>query len=341
MSNRIVVHNATTDKNLIFRKIRVKKSLDEICHSLEMELASSEFGKIHKHDKIEVRFVNPFMRDSIAAGGRRVTTVLVDEVTQNADVGKHALSVIGRSPARDIIDSTWSGVCADMTLRELTRYIGKRFGIWCDTFPTDQPDMTGLVKAFSWENESPWSKLIGECDNQGYIFTSNEAGNLYLWKVASGLRGEGFHITEGDNIRNISWTERGAEQFHEYIVTGASNETSVIDNSCRGNRILTIDITNPLISKTELERRAKTEMQRRKENHTTVTVSGWGLSDEQIKKLGETIRKEIFWNPNFLIPVRIPSLQLRANLLISEVEYMADEASVSCNLVLVNREAYL
>jgi prophage tail gpP-like protein len=71
-----------------------------------------------------------------------------------------------------------------------------------------------------------------------------------------------------------------------------------------------------------------------------VTVSGWGLGDRQIQSLGETIRREVFWNPNFLIPVNIPSSGLRGNLLVSEVEYEADETVETSSLTLVNPEAY-
>jgi len=72
-----------------------------------------------------------------------------------------------------------------------------------------------------------------------------------------------------------------------------------------------------------------------------VTVSGWGLSDAQIQNLGGTARKELFWSPNFLILVRMPSLRLSANLLIAEVEQEADAENMQSTITLANREAYL
>jgi prophage tail gpP-like protein len=184
-------------------------------------------------------------------------------------------------------------------------------------------------------------QLIAEADNQGYIFTSNEAGDLYLWKVAAGIRDEGFSLTEGSNIRNIQATENGAEQFHEYVVQGGGHPAArVIDPTCKNNRIMTVTLTDLIVSVETRRRRALTEMLRRRENRTIVTVSGWGLSDFKIQALGETIRKEVFWNPNFLIPVRIPSSGLNGNLLISQVEYTAEPASMATDLTLVNPEAY-
>lgn len=341
--SRMRLVNATLKHELIWRRIRIRKSLDDICYTLEAELNKDEREKVRKHDKIEIRFENSVIKDAVDFGGRRIATVLVDEVTAQVEPSSHSLSIVGRSPARDIIDSAWSGSLGNMTLREVTRNIGKKFGINCDTFPINRPDPTKTIKKFSWENESPWTKLIAEADAQGFILTSNEAGNLYLWPVASTVRSEGFHITEGVNFKTAHWTQNGAEQFREYIVKGGGKSSgSIIDQTCRTNRMLTINMDDPQITLEKLRRRAQTEMNRRKENRTKVTVSGWGLTDSQIEKLGEvTAGKEIFWFPNSIIPVKIPTLALDAKLLISEVEHVAAAPDTfGTTLTLVNREAY-
>jgi len=336
---RVVVKNATSGRELLWRHIKIKKSLDDICHTLELEIPASERTKVHKHEKIEVRYENSLVRDS--EGKRPVTTVRIDEITANADVSKHSTMVIGRSPARDIIDSTWTGSLSGIKLYEITKTLAKKFGIACDYFPTDKPDPTATVPVFFWKNESPWTKLITEADNQGFLLTSNEAGGLYIWKVAGAARWEGFHLTEGRNVKTIEWKENGAEQYHEYIVNAAGRTARVIDDTCKNNRILTINLTNNNIGWDKLQRRAQTEMRRRKENRVTVTVSGWGLTDTQIKNLGETKQREIFWIPNLLIPVSMPSLGLQANLLIAGVEQEASVETMSSTITLVNREAYL
>ncbi|MDR0387277.1 MAG: hypothetical protein LBH57_04500 [Treponema sp.] len=341
--SRLIVTNAASKTELLWRHIKVKKSLDNICHTLELEIPASERTKVRKHDKIEVRYENPLIKDS--GGKRRVTTVMVDDITASADVSKHSVLVIGRSPARDIIDSTWSGSLMNMTLYEITKNIGEKFGIVTSIIPTNIGDPTTKVTEFSWENESPWAKIITEADSQGFIFCSNEAGGLYIWKPEGAARtAERFHFTEGRNVKSIEWKENGAEQYHEYIVTGGYGEpASLIDSTCGTKRVLTIDLTNPDIEPSKLKRRAETEMRRRRENRTVVTVSGWGLTDTQIKNnLGaNTIRKEILWVPNLLIPVRMPSVGLERNLLIAEVEQEADQETMQSTVTLVNREAYL
>jgi len=337
--SRIIVKNATSGNELLWRHIKIKKSLDDICHTLELEIPASERAKVHKHERIKVLYENQYVRDS--GGKRQVATVLIDEITAGADTSKHSLLVIGRSPARDIIDSTWTGSLANMTLYEITKKIAKKFGIACNYFPLDKKDPTNKVSIFSWENESPWAKLITEADNQGFILTSNEAGGLYNWKPQGTVRREKFHLTEGRNIKTIEWKENGAEQYHEYIVNGGGGTVRITDDSCNNNRVLTINLTNPGIEAGKLRRRAETEMRRRRENRVTVTVSGWGLTDTQIQNLGETKEMELFWMPNFLIPISMPSLGLKDNLLIAEVEHEASTETMSSTITLVNKDAYL
>jgi prophage tail gpP-like protein len=332
--------NATGGTELLWRHIRIKKSLDDICHILELEIPAGERAKVHKHDKIEARYENNLVKDS--GGRRRVTTVMVDEITASADVSKNSVLVIGRSPARDIIDSAWSDIFLNMTLFEVTEKIGDKFGITCTNIPINRGDPTTRVTIFTWENESPWTKLITEADSQGFMLTSNEAGGLCIWQPEGSVRQEGFHLTEGRNVKTIEWKENGAEQYHEYIVTGGHGEPAgVTDNTCNNKRVLTIDLTNPGIEPSKLKRRAETEMRRRRENRATVTVSGWGLTDTQIKNLGATNGREIFWVPNLLIPVSMPLLGLDTKLLIAGVEQEADKETMSSTITLVNREAYL
>jgi len=340
--SKIVVKNATTGAELIWRHIVIKKSLDDICHTLELEIASSEREKVRRHNKIEVRYANSAVKDSQAAGGRRVTTVLVDEITPSADSQKHSVTVTGRSPARDIVDSTWSEDFADMTVLDLAKIIGKRFGIQCHALPPSIAGKMQTIYAFRLENESPWVKLISEADNEGLILTSNEAGDIYFWEVSAAVRDEGFALAEGANIKSIEWAENGAEQFHEYIVRGCGEEARAIDDSCPAGRILTMDITDWDFPAAKLQRRADTEMRRRKETRATITVPGWGLTDAQIQRLGSvTAGKEIFWVPNLLIPVIAPSMGLNAKLLIAEVEQEAYPDIFESRITVVKREAYL
>lgn len=206
--------------------------------------------------------------------------------------------------------------------------------------PTNKGDITKTVSSFSWENESPWAKLLTLADAQDFIITSNQLGGLYIEQPARGTCDWGFAIEEGVNVLHPRRSESGAEQFHEYIVNCCNKVGKATDSTCPNKRKLTINLSEFIIDQEKLDRRAKTEMLRRREDKITCSLSGWGLTEEQIKRLGGTYHKEIFWEVNLLIPVKIPSCNMNANMLISQVEYSADSNSLSCDVTLVKPEAY-
>ncbi len=324
-------------KEILWQSVIIRKSLDDICHSMELTLPVSQRDKIHKHDMVRVYYENKYITDNEHI--RPVSTVLVDEIKDSVD-NRQTVTIIGRSPARDLIDSSWSQeYSGSPTLLEITESIANKFDIRVWHIPTTERG-TQAVAGFSFTDESPWTKLLNEAENQGYIFTSNQVGDLYLTKRPRDAGLWGFHLSEGINIKSIEQTESGAEQFHKYIVKGKGKEVSVNDYTCRSKRVLTISLTDMAVDEEKLRTRAKTEMLRRRENTVSVTVSGWGLNDFQISQMGNTLKKEIFYEPNFLIPVKSTSAGINSILLTKSVEYTANQTSFEATVELINKEAY-
>ena len=327
---------------LQWKRVQIKKSLDEICHSLTLELPVSQKGLLNAHDTIEVRFYNKYITSN--NGNLRVTTVRIDEITDMTEAGQKYITVLGRSPARDIIDSSWSGREESATLLNVAKAIAKKFDIVVQHLPRDV-DYTETIPALEWNCESPWTQLLNAADNQGYVLTSNEAGNLYLTKGGRNADYWHFVIAEGMNIKSVETTESGAEQFREYVVVSGEAPNTVmgraVDTKCRNNRILTLNLSDFDFDQEKANRRAQIELYRRRKTTTKVTISGWGLTDEQIRAFGDTREKELFFNPNFLIPVYIPSAGLDCTMMISEVEYRADPHTFDCTVSLVNPEVYM
>ena len=341
--SKIVVNAAPAGtrnfKPLVWNKIQITKSLDEICHSLTLELPVSQRTNIAVHDKVEVRFYNKYITHN--NGNLRVTTVLIDEITDTTDNGRKYITVLGRSPARDIIDSAWTGNAGGTTLLKVTEQIAhQKFNIEVHQIPRGI-DFTETIPVFAWNCESPWTHLLNAADNQGCVFTSNEAGDLYLTK--SGRDAEQWHfiLAEGTNIKSVETTEAGAEQYHEYVVVSSGVQGSAIDGRCKNKRVLTLNLSDFNLDQEKVKRRALIELYRRRKRTTKVTVSGWGLTDEQIKSFGSTEEKELFFNPNFLIPVYIPSAGIDGKMMISEVEYRAEPTAFDCTISLVNPEVYM
>ena len=329
--------------------VLIRKSLDEICHYVEVEIPDAARACVHKHDTLQVRFLSRYITEGRGAydekyGYHPVTTVSIDEIDEETEKDKKKVTVIGRSRARDIIDSKWSGtVSGQPTLLEILRQIAGDFDfekkdVIC--LPTNQGDVTKPVFSFSWENESPWQKMLTVADSQGFIITSNQLGGLYIEQPARSACIWGFALEEGVNIKSVRRAENGSEQFHEYTVSCGFKQGRAIDWTCPNKRKLAINLSDFVIDQEQLDRRAKTEMLRRREDKITCTVSGWGLTERQIQNLCGTYHKEIFWEVNLLIPVRLPSCSVHANMLVSQVEYMADAKTFSCDVTLVRPEAY-
>ena len=222
----------------------------------------------------------------------------------------------------------------------VSQSIASRFNIFVQHLPTDRND-TETVSVFDWNCESPWTQLVNAAENQGYVFTSNEAGELYLTKSGRDASQWHFILAEGMNIKSVETTESGAEQFHEYIVVSSGLAGRAIDPLCNNKRILTLNLSDFKLDQEKANRRAQIELYRRRRRTTTVTVSGWGLTDAQIKSFETTNKKELFFNPNFLIPVYIPSAGLDCTMMISEVEYRAESSVFDCTISLVNPEVYM
>lgn len=197
--------------DISWRRVMVRKSLDEICHYAEVEIPESERNLVHKHGIIQVRYLSRFITESRDAYGGRygfhpVTTVYIDEIDEETEKNSRGIIVSGRSAARDIIDSKWSGtVLGQPTLLEVLRQIAGEVGFESSEvicLPTNRGDITKTVFSFSWENESPWAKLLTVADAQGLIITSNQLGGLYIEEPARGTCDWGFAIEEGVNVRH-------------------------------------------------------------------------------------------------------------------------------------------
>jgi prophage tail gpP-like protein len=327
-------------------RVYVRKSLDEICSYIEVETSPLDRTKIRAHDGIQVRYTNDYMQkqQDPRQQSRPVATGFIDEIDLEISAKRRSLVVNGRSAARDIIDSSWSGSISNQTLLAVVREIAKPDGVNVWHMPTTVNkvpfDGTKLVTDFSWENESPWQKLIQEADNQGYLITSNQLGELYVWPVASGSRPEPFSLEEGSGIISIKDHESGAEQFNTYVFKGDSKEVTKYDTGCRTKRRLTVNLTGKTMDDAALDRRIKTEMLRRRNRRITIGLYRWGLAEPVLEKMGDINQKEVLWEINFFAPVKMPSLDINARMLVSQVEYRADPKALSCEVQLSNPEAY-
>lgn len=339
---------------LNFQRLYIRMSLEEICHYMEMDVSENVAVEIRKHSKLRVYY---------SSGGieRLVSTICVDTVGRLLNAESKSYRITGRSPARDIIDSSWSEQLREQTLFECLKHIAGRFEIDCKYFT--EADPSSLLESFEWENESPWQKLVSAAMGQEFLLYSSQAGGIYLNKVSGQQRPEMFSLVNNRNLEEISIEDNGELQFHEYVIIGEAGSAIVYDNSAPKGRILTVNMSDSTMSLEGLLRYAKVQMKRRGSQKISARLTGWGLDAGELdvvrqdakrtyqskaayRGLSEELKSKLYgfetlWGLNFYVPIESEVYQLKTKLLTSQVEYSVESNAISCNLQLVPREAYL
>ena len=350
MQVKVYAGNNRTLINYI--SLKVRKSIDEMCHTAEITCPLTELKKVKKHDIINIKMVM-WNKDE-----RNVTTTLIDDISatlatggtqcgqtpQSSNNSQKQMTIMSRSFARDIIDSSDSGRVEGGTLVEVVKKIAQKYNPKIDVshYRTDI-DLSPQITSFTWENESVWQKLLTVAENNGYSIASNQASGLYVWEKKQYLSGIQNHaLVEGVNIKSASLNKRGFEQFNCYRIKGNYAVSEKNDSSCDTKRVFTLFFTDENISAAELERRALSEIARRKTDELSISVHGWGMHEKEIEKLKikNKSMQEVFYEPKQPILVKLPSFGLENEIkIIKSVELILSNNEYSANLVLVNKGA--
>lgn len=339
MEIRIYVNSENIKTNRIkFHSLTIKKSIDEICHSAEITCPLSELKKVKRHNKIFIKALMDWNKEE-----RAVTYILADDISATLNSREKRMTIVGRSYARDIIDSIDSGRIEAAKLTHVVDKIAQKYNsdIKVSHYPT-AADSSPYIQSFSWENESVWQKLLTVAENNGYAIASSQTSGLYVWSRKTNLANNANHkFIENENIVSATLNAKGYEQFYRYCVKGNYNSTEQIDFSCKTKRVYTLNFTDENISKKELLNRAKAELMRRKTDELTIELNNWGLSDKEIerKKFTNGSKVEVFYEPKQLIPVKIPSFNIDKKMIIKDVTFNLSPDNFSSTILLVDEGA--
>ncbi len=328
-----------------FQRLNVRISLDDICHSLEMDVSENVAWNVHKHDILEVRY-------TLGGVPRLVTTVEIDDIDRLLNAQSKSYRILGRSQARNLIDSSYSGQFSQLTLSQLCQRICGDFKIPFKNWA----GKTDLIESFEWENESVWQKLVSQAVAQQCLFYSSQVGGLYLDRVSGRARPEGFVLQQTQNIEEVNKREIGREQFRHYVVIGENGKGKATDATCRRPRTLTLNMSDSTMSEQDLRRWAIVQMRRRRGVELQVKLPGWGLDEQKLDVVKQRVAVsdmtaekkkklfgfEIFWGVNFYTLVDLPDYGFdKKYLLTTAVEYSVESDKISCNVTLKDRENYL
>ncbi|WP_288550121.1 hypothetical protein [uncultured Brachyspira sp.] len=334
---QVKVYVGKSNKLINYNSIIIKKSIDEICNTADIVCPLTELKKAEKHDKIIIKAVM-WNNDE-----RHVTTTLIDEISAILNNNQKQITIHSRSYARDIIDSTDSGRIEGGTLVEVVRKIAQKYNpnIAVSHYPTNK-DYSPPIKSFVWENESVWQKLLTIAENNNYAIASNQKSGLYVWNKSQYLSSIPNHsLKENSNIKSAVLNKKGYEQFNCYKIKGNYEIGEKFDYKCNNKRVFTLFFTDENISRKELLNRAQSELKRRKSDELNINVYGWGLNEKEIEnlKIINKSKQEVFYEPNQLIKVNIPSFDINDYKVIKSVELILNNEEFSSNLILVDQGA--
>ena len=320
------IHGGWTD-------ISVTRSMEQLAHTFDLGFTErwSEDSKpipIHAGDRCTVKLDN-----------KVVITGYVDEDPIDYDANEHKLRVTGRSLTADLIDCSaiyQKGQWKKQDLQAIAENLCQPFDIPVNI----ETDIGDSFRYFSLhDGESVYEALERACRMRGVLMMTNADGELVFANI--GARTSSTVIEYGVNVIRGARTGGFSERFSKYIVKAQT----VGDDDTNGTSASTPSITvtdsaisryRPLIVQSEclsagagLQKRATWERNVRagRSRRLQYTLDGWNDDAGNL------------WEPNTLVAVKDPRLEVDATLLITSVRLTRDADGTNTTLELCDPKA--
>lgn len=321
--------------------VRVTRGIERFPSDFDLGLMDYFPGSDQK------QLVNEGMPCQVKLGSDLVVTGYVDDWSPAISRSRHEVRASGRSKCADLVDCSaeWpNNVINNSNALEIASRLASHYNIQVST------DVDDLVKvpqfSLNW-GESPQEILDRVSRWSALLYYDQPDGNLFLTRVGTTRATSG--IAEGVNIEQAYYRRSMADRFSDYVgvsmsispIAGFSPDTaydSVTLATARDpeaasmryrKRIIIVEST--LMASQQAQRAIDWEMNRRygRSRQLTVTIDSWRDKSGKL------------WEPNTLIPVNIPSLQLPdTEMLIAEVTYIRDSDGTHARLYLMPPEAF-
>lgn len=275
-----------------------------------------------------------------------VITGFVDSSERGYDAGSHEISVVGRDAAGDVVDCSVFfnneklGNIQGQSLLGIVKLLVKPFGL-----SVRDEVKAGAMKLQGWAiepGESVWDNIERAARLHAVMIMSDGNGGLVITRAGTG--GNPTALIEGENVLSASFCRDDSNRFSKYIIKGQTSNAGsefittaefdnhqsaeILDSTIKRYRPYLIDIDD-LTAGVSLKDRGLWErnVRRGKSRRISVTVQGWSAKDR-------------IWQPNEMVPVKLPTLGVEARLLIVSVTYLLDNQGSRTELLLSPREAY-
>lgn len=314
--------------------LQVSRSIEQIAGAFALEFTDRWSGQAQSLP------IREGQACEVLLGGDRVISGYVDDADSEFDAHIRSTRVTGRDKTADLVDCSavfksgqWRGVKLDILARDLLTHFG--IGVKVET------DVGEAFSSFSIEQgETVFECLERAARLRAVLLVSDTAGNLVITRAGSTVVPVG--LEEGRNILSGHATFSWKDRHSRYVVKAQAHATDDFYGSQAAAQNGIVDdgeITRwrPLVVLAEdhgsglsLEGRAEWERNVRagRGKRGTITVQGWRRPDG------------VIWQPNTMVSVKAPSLDLDGQMLIVGCSWRLDERGTTTELTIGRREAF-
>jgi prophage tail gpP-like protein len=319
-----------------WKRVRITRSIESISGSFELDVSDRWAGQdepwaIAEEDACTVEI-----------DGQVVIDGFVDRRSLSLSGNQRALSYSGRDRAAALVDC--SAILDSWTFRktgilEIARKVAAPFDIEVtvqDGLSLPAPPAKLVINP----GDTAFQVIARAAETAELLAVSDGAGGIVLTRAGTGRAAA---LVQGQNVKSASVDYDATERFRSYIVAtqfGGSDDTSGADTTARATatdegvrrtaRVLHVR-PDGVVSKESARRRGDWEARIRAARAETVTVSvhKWTQPDGEL------------WPINALVSVRIPSIGVDGDMLITQVEYsLGDGDGETTQLRLVRPDAF-
>jgi len=316
-----------------WESVRVTQSIESLAGSFSLDALDRWGGQSQPWPIVE--------EDScqVEIAGSNVITGYIDKRSLSISADARTLTFSGRDRAAALVDcsailSAWS--FRNLTLADFATMLAKPFGIRVSVQLGLNLDVGPLAVQ---PGDTAFEAIHREAAAIGVLVVSDGSGGIVITRSGAARAAA---LVEGENVRTASVDYDGTERFRRYVLATQAPATDeaygeatrvkaeALDLAVRrSDRVLMLR-PDKGYSVEEARRRADWEARVRaaRAEQVTITVRGWRQPGGDL------------WPVNAISTVRVPSIGVAGDLLISQVEYSIGGGGEITQLTLVRPDAF-
>lgn len=316
-----------------WKSVRIVRGIEQIAGSFELGVTDTDPDTLES-----LRPIRPGDICQLSVDGQVVITGFVDDRDATHGKDNHELRIAGRDATGDLVDCAAihkTGEWANRSMKQIAENLCAPFGIKVKV----ETDIGNALSKWKIEtSESVFSCLERLARDRGVLLVSDGQGGLLITRASK--KRSGAALLSGENILSASLGISHRDRFKTYTVKaqrpGDDENFGDALSVSAGAKDDGVGRYRPLIVLADdqadyagAKRRAQWEANVRAGRATqlTVRVLGWSHA-------------EGLWEPNTLVTVQHPWLDLNSELLIKTVVFTLDEGGAITELQLTRREAF-